>query len=881
MSWLSESWKRVRSIGSRETIERGLDDEIRFHLDQQAEKNRQRGMEAGEARRQALLRFGALERAKEETRDEVRPAVLEDAVRDTRHAARLLWRSPGFTIAALITLAVGIGATSAIYSVVRTVMLEPLPYHEPERVVTIWETNRGGTSRNVIAPSNFVEWRERVRTIAHIGMTGPVNLAFVLNGHGVGIPGRALSADSFQALGVQPMLGRAYTPEEDYGGRRDVIVLSHEFWQRRLGGRGDVIGLPLSTDDGPKIVLGVMAPAFTVLGESAEFYLPYADTLEQMRATRGRGSSYAIGRLRDGVSFAQAESDMRRIYADLIREFPQRNANRTVMLFELQDQMVGELRPAIYALVGAVALVLLVACVNVANLLLARSAAREREIGMRTALGARRGRLMRQMLAESVLLAAVGGVAGLGVASLFHQGLLALVDDRIPIPRIEQVTLDGDVVGVTLLVAVVTGVLFGLMPAIVSTRQAGDALREGGRHGGSRRLHRLLGAMVVAEVALSLVLLTGAGLMMRSLVKLRGTDLGFRVDGVLTATVQLPGARYDMPQAEAFFRQALGRLGALPGVERAAGASCLPVPNPCIGTSFWRADQAKPDAGQLTSGHVRPVTPGFFDTMGIPRLEGRDFSDGDGADAPPVAIISRELARHHFGDASPLGLPLRISVDHVGGRDDIEWTVFGVVSDIRSSLDGPLRQTIYLPRSQRPGRFMTFFLRTPQEPAALATTVTKTLQSIEPQVPVETRTLDDVVGRTIARQRAVAVLLVVFAVVALALAAVGVYGVMAFSVRERAREIGVRMALGATALSVFRLVLGRALRLVGLGVAVGLVASSLLTQTLERLLFEVEPLDPWTFGVMAAVLTLVAVVASCLPARRSMRVAPIDALRVN
>jgi predicted permease len=551
------------------------------------------------------------------------------------------------------------------------------------------------------------------------------------------------------------------------------------------------------------------------------------------------------------------------------------------MMFGLQEQMTGELEPAMVTLVAAVALVLLVACVNVANLLLARSAARERELGMRAALGARRGRLVRQMLAESLLLAIAGGLAGLGVAALCHRGLLALLGDRIPIPRIEQVTLDAEVVAVTLLVAVLTGIVFGLMPALVSTRQAGDALREGGRHGAGRRLHRLLGGMVVAEVALSLVLLSGAGLLMRSMVKLRSTDLGFRVDGMLTANAQLPGVRYDVAKGEALLRDTLPRLAALPGVERVAGASCYPVPFPCIGTSFWRADQAKPAEGQLTSGHVRPVTPGFFETLEIPRIAGRDFNDGDTAESAPVAIVSRELARQHFGDVSPLGRPLRINFDHASGRDDVEWTIVGVVGDTRSTLDGPVRRTIYVPRSQRPGAAMTYFLRTAQAPALVSTSVARVLQAAEPQAPIDIRTLDDVVGGTIARQRAIAVLLSAFAVVALALAAVGVYGVMAFSVRERSREIGVRMALGASSASVFRLVLGRALRLVMIGVAVGLVAASLLTQLLETLLFEVEPFDPWTFGTTALVLVLVAAVASCLPARRSMQVAPVDALRVN
>jgi putative ABC transport system permease protein len=805
--------------------------------------------------------------------------MVEESVRDLRYGARVLWRSPGFTAAALLTLALGIGATSAIFSVVRTVMLEPLPYHQPDRIVTIWETTRGGLQRNVIAPSNFVEWRERSRTLDHLGMVGPGSRAIVVNGQPLDIQGLTVSSDVFRALGVQPALGRAYTAEEDTGNA--VIVLSYEFWQTRLAGRPDILGVTLTTDDGPRTVIGVMPSRFTIVGQKFEFLIPYGQTLDQLREVRGRGSSYAIARLREGVSFDQAYSEMRTIFADLEKEQPQRNARRTVMLFSLQEQMVGDLRPAVLALIGAVALVLLVACVNVANLLLARSAARGRELGLRTALGARRGRLVRQMLIESLVLAAAGGVAGLAIAALCHRGLLALVGDRIPIPRLDQVALDLPVVAFTLITAVATGVLFGLVPAFVSTSHAADALREGGRHGGGRRLRRALSTLVVAEVALSLVLLAGAGLLMRSLVKLQSSDLGFRTDGVLTAGVQLPSTRYDLPRAGSVFRESLSRIAALPGVEHVAGASCLPVPFACIGTSFWRVDLPKPPDGQTPSSQVRPVTPGYFRTMGIPQVAGRDFSDSDTVDSAPVAIVSEELVRQQFPNGDPLGRRLRVNVNHANGRDDVEWTVIGVVGNTKSSLDGPVRQTIFIPRTQRPGGGITFFVRTGQDPMLLATSVAGVVHAMESEAPVVVRTLEEVVGATIARPRAISVLVGVFALVALVLAAVGVYGVMAYSVRQRTQEIGVRMALGASAASVLRLVLGQALRLVGMGVAIGLVAAGLLTRLLERLLYEVEPLDPWTFAVTAIVLLLVAIIASYLPARRGMHIEPVEALRTN
>jgi len=808
-------------------------------------------------------------------------ALLQDLWRDLRHGVRVLGRAPGFTAAALLTLALGIGVTSAVFSIVRTVMLDPLPYDQPDRIVTIWETSRGGSSRNVIAPANFVVWRERSRTLDHFGMVESSGLTMTIEGQPLESAGLSMSADVFPALGVQPALGRVFTPDEDFSGANDVIVLGYEFWQRRLGARNDVLGLTLTTDRGPRTVVGVMPPAFTVVGQKFDFLDPFGLTPEQLRAYDGRGSGYAIARLRDGATFEQASSEMRSMFTDLEREAPRLNARRSVMVLHLQEQLVGELRPALFALIGAVALVLLVACVNVANLLLARSAAREREIGLRTALGAERARLMRQMLTESLVLAVAGGVAGLGVAALCHRGLLALVGDRIPVPRLEQMSLDIRVVAFTMAVAVVTGILFGLVPAFLSTTNPSDALRDSGRHGGGRRLHRALGALVVAEVAISLVLLVGAGLLIRSLIKLQRTDIGFQTDRVLTVTVPLPSTRYDVVKSGAFFHESLSRISALPGVQHAAGASCMPIPYACIGTSFWRSDLPRPADGQFPSGHVRPVTPEFFTTMGIPQVAGRDFNDSDTAASEPVVIVSQELVRQQFTDGSPLGRRIRINVEHANGQSDIEWTIIGVVGDTRSTLDGPVRQTMYIPRTQRPGTGLTLFVRTARAPMLLATSATKVVQGMEPDVAVRVLPLTEVIGNTIARPRAISVLLTVFALLALVLAAVGVYGVIAYSVRARTQELGIRMALGATAGAVFRLVLGHALRLVGTGILVGLAAAAALTRVLQRLLFETEPLDPWTFALTALVLLAVATAASYLPARRSTRLAPLDALRTN
>ena len=809
---------------------------------------------------------------------------VESFVQDLRFAVRWFLGAPRFTIPALVALALGIGATSAIFSVVRGVMLEPLPYREPDRIVGVWETNRGGTVRNSIAPANFVEWRERTRTLEHLGMVGASTAAIVVDGRPERVQGVVCSSDVFNALGVQPALGRAFTPTDDVDPDNAVVVLGHEYWQSRLGGRADVLGTTLTMSGRRRTVIGVMAPAFTVTGRRADYLIPYGVTIAELRAARGRGSSYVIARLRDGVSLEQAAAEMRTIAAQLEKEAPERNARRTAMVFALQEQMVGELRPAAAALIGAVALVLLVACVNVANLLLARSAARGRELGMRAALGAKRGRLVRQMLTESLVLAAAGGAAGIAVAAWFHRGLLALVTDRIPIPRLDQVALDLPVLAFTIAIALVTGIVFGLAPAFVSTSHADEGLRDGGRHGSSRRLRRMLSTLIVVEVAVSLVLLAGAGLLMRSFVRLQNVDPGFRVDGVLTAQVQLPPAAYDARRTASFFRESLARIAALPGAQSAAGVACLPLAGSCIGTSVWRLDRPAPATGQAQSSGVRPVMPGSFKALGIPQVGGRDFSNADGADSPPVAIVSESFVRQHFAGENPLGRALHINnVDDANGRIDNAWTIVGIVRDIKtSSLDAAAGPTIYVPHAQMPSGSMTFVVRGEPDPMSLASSVTRAVHSLDPEVPVsDVRTLEDFVGSTIARPRAISTLVGVFALVALVLAAVGVYGVMAYSVLERTQEIGVRMALGATASSVFRLVLGQALRLVFIGVATGLVAAAALTRLLARLLFQIGPFDPWTFGITTLVLLLVAMLASYVPARRGMRVAPIEALRTT
>jgi putative ABC transport system permease protein len=808
--------------------------------------------------------------------------MTSNLAQDLRFAVRSFLRAPRFTIPAVLALALGIGATTAIFSVVRGVLLRPLPYRDPDRIVVVWENNlRRNRPRNVIGPANFVAWRERSQSFDYLGMTGPARINVMLDGQPEEVPGLAASADVFNALGVQPMLGRVYTPDEDVEGKDGVILLSYEFWQSRLGGRPETLNSTLTANGRARTVVGIMPPGFTIIGQRADFMIPYGWTVERLRQAGGRGSSHGLARLRDGVSFAQAEDEMKRIMAQREQEAPQLNTGWSITLVPVHEQMVDQIRPALYVLGGAVLLVLLIACVNVANLLLARSTVRQREIGVRTALGARRGRLVTQMLTESLLLGLAGGVAGLGLAFAFHRGLLALVADRIPVPRLEQVSVDGTVMAFTMLMAIGTGLIFGLVPALVATAQANDVLREGGRHGAGPRSRRVLGTLVVAEVALSLVLLTGAGLLIRSFINLQNISPGFRTDGVLTARVQLPATRYRQePDIARFLGDAVGRLRQVPGVRNAAGVTFMPLTGLGIGTSFHRLDRPEPAPGEFPSAQVRPVTPGFFATLGIPQLAGRDFTEADTRQVADVFVVTETLARRIYPGENPIGKRMNVSL-----RNDEGMTgeIVGIVGDVKmTSLEAETQPAIFVPHAQLPIGIMTFVIRTDLEPMSLAPSVARAVHSLDAELPIaEVKTLEDIVSATLARPRTVSVLLAAFALLALILAAVGVYGVMAYSVSQRTQEIGVRMALGATTDSVFRMVLGQALRLVAIGVVAGLAAAGLLTRVLESLLYNTPARDPWTFAATAAVLIVVAALASYVPARRGTRIAPIQALRVE
>jgi putative ABC transport system permease protein len=871
---------RLAALFTPRTTEQNLQDEIAFHLAMARDKHRRQGRSDADAERLARARFGSTASVADQCRDARGTAWVDATVQDLRYAMRSFLRAPRFTVPAVLALALGIGSTDAMFSVVRGVLLKPLPYRDAERIVVVWENNvPRHRPRNVIAPSNFVAWLERNQSFEFLGMAGPTRLTLSHDGQPEELSGMTISSAALMALGMPPSLGRLYTSEEDRKGRDKVVLVSHDFWHRRLAARADAVGENLTIDGEPRTIVGVMPPDFSVVGERPDLMVPYGLSLEDLRGAPGRGVSFAVGRLAAHVSVEQAAGDLQRIAAARATENPRLNTGWSVTLVPVYDQIVEPVRPALTLMVGAALLVLLVACVNVANLLLARGAVREQEIGVRTALGARRGRLVRQLLTESLLLSTLGGLAGVVLAFALHRGVLLVASRYMQVPRIEEVALDAPVILFALALSLTTGIVFGIAPALFASSGAADAAREGSRQVGGARAGRALRALMVAEIAIALVLLSADGLLIRSFARLQNINPGFRPDGVLTARISLPQARYpDERQSARFLTELIGQVANVPGVASAAGITFLPLSGPGIGTSFHRTDRAQPPSGQEPSTDVRPVTPGFFRTMGIPLTQGRDVAESDTSDSPLVAVISAAVAREQFEGEDPIGKRLLVSLGPPGG---MEVAIVGVVGDIKmSSLAADTRQAIYIPHTQLALGMMTVVARSSGTPESLVGGIAATVRSLDPELPLaDVRTMREVVDATLARPRAVSLLLTVLAAMALALAGVGIYGVMAYSVSRRTREFGVRMALGATTASVFRLVLGQSARVVAVGLVIGLIAAAGLTRLLEGLLFQTPPVEPITFGITALVLFCVSMAAALVPARRGTRVAPIEALR--
>jgi len=787
---------------------------------------------------------------------------------DLRYAVRSFLKNPGFTAVAVITLALGIGANTAIFSVVDTLLLRPLPLKDPGRLVLVRDTQPGVDSAPASYPE-YLDWKERSKTFEALGAF--FNTTFSLTGQGEPeqLPALRMSAGLLPMLGLAPARGRGFRPEEEKAGGERVALISHALWQRRFGASPAVLGTPITLAGEPYTVVGVLPPGLT-FGVHPDVCIPLR--LDAQRAPRGLHFMTVLGRLRSGPDLAQARAEVESMAARLRTEGVTRHG---IVLTPLQEQLVGDTRPALLVLFGAVGLVLLIACANVANLLLARAASRQKEIAIRLAVGASRARLIRQLLTESLVLSVLGGGLGLLLA---WWGVDLLVSAGARLPRIEEIRIDGTVLAFTAGVSLLTGLLFGLAPALqASSADFHESLKEGGRQTGlGSGRQRLRGLLVVSEVALSLVLLIGAGLLIRSFVRVLDNDMGFDPSRVLALDLSLPLSSYGKPERQAaFFKELLERVGRLPGVQGAAVVSHLPLGGSNTNSGLLIEGRAWPQ-DELPLADNRLVSSDYFRVLRIPLLRGRTFIPRDVEGSLHVAVINESLARRFFPNADP-----------IGKRIDMQWktngwqVIVGVVGDIKhDGLDLPSAPAVYVPYLQTPDSGMTLVVRATGDPLGLVGAVRAQVYGVDRNQPVSrARTMDELVAESVGPRRFSMSLLSGFAALALFLAAVGIYGVMSTSVAQRTHEIGVRMALGARRSDVVKLVIRQGLPPVLLGTCIGLIAAMVFSRVLESLLYGVSARDPATFAGVSLLLVCVALAACFLPARRAARVDPMIAIR--
>ena len=891
--WKEEVRKRLSGLKLAPAEQAEIVEELAQHLEEVYERSLKAGATAAEAKETALLELAGNDLLREIQRSQkpVRQApvletsgrsnLLADFLHDLRYALRMLLKNPGFTIVAVIALALGIGANTAIFSVVNTVLLRPLPYRDPERLVMVWEdASKHGYPRDTPAVANYVDWRDQNQVFE--SMAAIADESFNLTGAGdpERLEGRSVSANLFPMLGVDPQIGRVFSAAEDQPGAQRVVLLSYGLWQRRFGGDPSIVGKPLTLNGESYVVIGVMPARFQFPSSDDQAWVPIAFTQEQA-ANRRRHYLQVIAKLKPGVTLQQAQTEMTTIATRLEQQYPQSNSDLGAAVTSLHEHLVGDIKPALLILLGAVGLVLLIACANVANLLLARAAVRQKEIAVRVALGARRLRLVRQFLTESVLLSTVGGVIGLVIA---YAGLF-LLRSFIPenISQAREISIDLKVLGFTVFVSVATGIIFGLAPAIQAVRfNQSETLKEGGRDaatGGSGK--RLRSVLVVAEVAISLVLLIGAGLLINSFLRLRNVDPGFRADNLLTMKIVLPEPKYtEFERRSAFYTDLIQRVQSLAGVRSAAVTTNLPLYRQGNSIAIRIEGRPEPTPGQELIVVTRIISPGYFDTMSIPLLSGRNFTDQDSETARNGSVvISETMARRFWPNEDPVGK--RIAAGRVTSDED--WIqVIGIVKDVRQfELTAEPRPQMYM--SYRQAGFFEprdLVVKTDVDPASMAGTVRKTVWEIDKDQPVSNiQTMDQIFADSIARQRFSMLLLAIFAAVALVLAGVGIYGVMSYSVAQRTHEIGIRMALGAQTGAVLKLAVGYGMKLVIAGIAIGLIAAFALTRLMSTLLFGVTATDPATFTLISLLLVAVAAIASYVPARRATKVDPIIALR--
>jgi putative ABC transport system permease protein len=797
---------------------------------------------------------------------------------DVKYGFRMLAKNPSFSLVAVLTLALGIGANSAIFSVINGILLRPLPYAQSERLMffTEWSEQVPEMSFSV---ENFKDLRDQNTSFENMVAFRSVN--FILTGEGEPerVSGRQATSGLFPTLRVQPILGRAFTPDEDKPGTERVVLLGEGFWTRRFARDSGVLGKKLTLSGQIYTVIGVLTGNLHGTLRRFEVWTPLLHEETDLGGPQNRGNHpgiYVVGRLKPGVSPQQGRAEVIAIAKRLAEQYPNSNARQSMTAQPLRDAIVGDLRWALLVLIGAVGFVLLIACANVANLQLGRAAGRQKELSVRTALGASRGRLMRQLLTESVLLSVIGGVVGFLMAYGGVGALLATLPRTIP--RVEEVRMDVTVLGFTALLAILTGLLFGIVPAWrISRTNLSETLKEGGRGTFGSRHHRLRNALVVSEISLALVLLVGAGLMLRSFFRVLQAAPGYDPNGVLTVSVPVPAAKFpDETRQAAFQQRVLENIKAIPGVTFAGGTT------PLLGgwqTSFSIEGKPEPPPGQQPSTDISRISPDYFRAMGLRLIKGRVFNEHDIAGAPRVCIVDETFVQTYWPNEDPLGHKIKLG----GGRDPKAplLEIVGVVNHVKNyGVDQESRVETYLPYAQSPVGTFSLVVRTPGDPGSLTSAVRKAVIAADPDVPIfAVQTLEEIVSQNTAQRRLAALLLGIFAGLALLLAAVGVYGVMSYAVSQRTQEIGIRMALGAERKQILRMVMGQGALMVLCGVGIGLGAAFGLAQLIRSLLFQVSATDPPTFSVVPLVLLGAALVACYVPARRATRVDPMVALR--
>jgi putative ABC transport system permease protein len=809
---------------------------------------------------------------------------METLAQDARYATRMLFKHPAFTLVAALALALGIGANTAIFSVVNAVMIRPLPYRDASRLVMVWEDNRNrGRHQNVVSPANFLDWKEQGDVFEDMAALYDTRLNLTDVADPEEVAAQRVTLNMFDLLGAQPMLGRTFEPDDAQPARQDSVILSYGLWQRRFGGNPAIVGQTIKLNAEIYTVIGVMPPDYqlfinsgSLTGDRAELWAPMLFGNND-RARRGR-YAMAVARLRNGVTLQQAQSQMTALADALEKQYPAFNTGWGVNLVSFREQFIGEMRKPLLMLLGAVGFVLLIACANVANLLLARAAARQKEIAIRLAIGASRGRIVRQLLIESTALALLGGAAGLLLAMWGVDALVALGPKSL-LPA-GGARLNLIVLGFTMLVSLLTGVIFGLAPAMEASRtNLNDALKEGGKAAASGgRAHRLRNLFVIVEVALALVLLIGSGLLIKSFARLQAVNPGFNPQNLLTARVSLPYAKYhEEGQSNRFFREALDRIRQIPGVRNVSAVNFLPFTGLGAATKFSVVGRPAPPPGQEPVIDARVCDAGYFQTMGIPLIKGRTFNEREQTVAAHVVVVNETLARDIFPGEDPIGQ--RIVINMMSDPKPSE--IIGVVGDVKhASLDGDVRPMSYWPPAESAYPFMTLVARTDGDPLNYVAAVRRDVQALDNDQPIASvYTMEQLISESVARARFSTTLLAIFAAVALILAAVGIYGVMSYSVTQRTHEIGLRMALGADRRAVMAMVIRQGMRLALIGVAAGLAIALALTRLLATLLFGVSATDPTTFIVIALILIGVALVACFVPARRATRVDPMVALR--